>query len=74
MEIAATYFRKLFTTSDEGDDSNIFNTIQHQISDEINDKLLQEFSKEEVSRAVKELGPLKAPGLDGFLAIIYHKY
>ncbi|CAM8962468.1 unnamed protein product [Rhodiola kirilowii] len=40
----------------------------------MNSELLKEISEEEVKNAIFSMGPLKAPGIDGFPAIFYQKY
>ncbi|KAA3481798.1 reverse transcriptase [Gossypium australe] len=39
-----------------------------------NRDLMAEFTPEEIILAIKSIGPLKAPGMDGFPAIFYHKF
>lgn len=48
--------------------------IHCKVSEEMNDKLLAPFDREEVVRAVKKMHPSKAPGPDGFPTLFYQKY
>jgi hypothetical protein len=42
--------------------------FQPQVTPKMNDMLCKEFSDEEISDALFQIGPLKAPGIDGFPA------
>jgi hypothetical protein len=42
--------------------------FQSQVTPKMNDMLCKEFSDEEISDALFQIGPLKAPGIDGFPA------
>jgi hypothetical protein len=44
-----------------------------KVSQEMNDMLCAPFSEEEVSNALFQIGPLKAPGTDGFPARFYQR-
>ncbi|KAL9663550.1 hypothetical protein QQ045_018939 [Rhodiola kirilowii] len=48
--------------------------IQGNLSNEWRLKLVRPFTTEEVKEAMFQLGPTKAPGVDGFSAIFYHKF
>jgi hypothetical protein len=39
----------------------------------MNEELLKPFTKEEIFYALKHMGPLKAPGPDGFPAMFFQK-
>ncbi|XP_042944818.1 uncharacterized protein LOC122278700 [Carya illinoinensis] len=44
-----------------------------RVSDSMNEKLQKEFTKAEVEMALKMIGPLKSPGLDGFGANFFQQ-
>lgn len=44
------------------------------VTEEVNDALTKSVSREEVQKAVFQMGALKAPGSDGFPGIFYQKY
>ena len=48
------------------------NSINRVISDDMNDRLSLEFKTWEVQQAIKQMNPLKAPGLDGIPYFFYH--
>jgi hypothetical protein len=53
-----------------GDVTQLF---QPKISDGMNDELCKEFTVEEISNTLFQIGPLKAPGPDGFLVRFFQK-
>lgn len=48
--------------------------VQPQVTDEMNEQLIQAFTRTEVQDGVKQLTPLKALGLDKFGACFYHNH
>lgn len=70
--VAKNYFEDLFTSSRGLDDmSYILSRVDRCIMEDFNLKLSTPFTKGEVFEALKEMGPMKAPGIDGFLVIFY---
>ena len=68
------YFTNLFMA---GDGRNMEPCLQHiskKVIDGMNNDLLQIFSSEEVTQALQQMGPLKAPGLDGFPAGFFQNH
>ena len=51
----------------------LINLTPDQITEEMNTELCKEFSKEEISDALFQIGPIKAPGPDGFPARFYQR-
>ncbi|KAA3458641.1 reverse transcriptase [Gossypium australe] len=56
------------------DPKKVLEGIEGSISHEINDILQSPFKEDEVYTALKGMGPLKAPGSDGFPALFFQKY
>lgn len=48
--------------------------IQHKVSSAMNDELCREFTDEEIFNAMFQIGPLKAPGPDGFPARFFQRH
>jgi hypothetical protein len=47
--------------------------IQPRVTDQMNEHLMAEFTREEIKEALDSIGYLKAPGVDGMPAISYKK-
>lgn len=74
LRIAMKYFENLFTASDVEGDDRVLGLVEKQISRNMNDKLLQPCTKEDIWLAVKSMAPLKAPGPDGFSTLFFQRY
>ncbi|KAA3464320.1 reverse transcriptase [Gossypium australe] len=73
-EAATGFFEDLFKSKGCGDPNDVLNGIGTHISRDINDRLLTPFTSEEVWCALKDMGPTKALGSDGFPAIFFQKF
>lgn len=51
--------------------ARILEDIDPIITADQNGKLLAKFTTEKVYNALKDMGPTKAPGIDGFLAMFF---
>lgn len=74
LQIATNYFGKLFSASKSGSDKHLFGLVERKITDCMNERLLKQFTEEEIINAIKLLAPLKAPGVDGFPALFFQRY
>ncbi|KAK5793506.1 hypothetical protein PVK06_034655 [Gossypium arboreum] len=72
-EVARTYFQNMFSAGRRGNYNHILSGIDQCIFDEDNSKLKERYTKDEIWEALKEMGPTKAPGEDGFSALFYQK-
>lgn len=72
-DITRLYFQKLFSAGRRGNYDRILAGIKQCIFYEDNSKLNARYTKEEISEALAELGPTKAPGEDGFPVLFYQK-
>ena len=72
--IVVSYFEKLCTTSLPTWISEVTNSIPTRVTEEMNQNLVREFTKEEVEAAFHQMHPTIALGPDGMLAIFYQKY
>ncbi|KAK5833619.1 hypothetical protein PVK06_017471 [Gossypium arboreum] len=73
-EAATLFFQKLFTSNEVGDLSHLLTGIENNISSDLNTSLLSSYTAEEVQSALKGMGPIKVPKLDGFLALFFQRY
>jgi hypothetical protein len=68
------YYKTLFTTSQPGQFDEILLGVDRVVTADMNIQLDAEFTAAEVEHALKQMGPLKAPGPDGMAPIFYQKY
>ncbi|KAA3467081.1 reverse transcriptase [Gossypium australe] len=74
QEEAKVYFENLFTSSGVANPREILKGVEESISIEVNESLLAPFREDEIRKALKGMGPTKAPGPDGFPAVFFQKY
>jgi hypothetical protein len=73
-DMATNFFQNLFTADQSVVPEDILNLIEPRILDRINEDLCKEFSDDEISNALFQIVPLKAPRADGFLARFYQRH
>ncbi|XP_040245505.2 uncharacterized protein [Aegilops tauschii subsp. strangulata] len=62
--LATAYFQDLFTRDANLNPEEIVALFENKVSVEMNEMLCQEFTDREISDALFQIGPLKAPGTD----------
>jgi hypothetical protein len=67
-DMATDFFQQLYTREDSVDPSALLDLFSSLVDAEMNEKLCAAFSEKEISDALFQIGPLKAPGPDGFPA------
>jgi hypothetical protein len=60
------FFQDLYTRDDHIDPNIITDLLDQCVDEEMNTRLCAPFSEKEISDALFQIGPLKAPGPDGF--------
>ena len=73
-EVAVSYFKSLYSTSFPTRISEVIDTIPTKVTEDMNQRLIQEFTRKEVEAALNQMHPTKAPGPDGMSAIFFQKY
>ena len=73
-EVAVSYFKNLYTNSYPTRILEVLDTSPTSVTEDMNQLLIQEFTREEVEVALKQMHPTKALGPDGMSAIFFQKY
>jgi hypothetical protein len=71
--IVTTFFKNLYTNDRTVNPSVILDLVQGGVTDEMNGELLKEYTDQEIGDAPFQIGPLKAPGPDGFPARFFQR-
>jgi hypothetical protein len=66
--MAIDFFKKLYAREEDIQPEIITELLQQCVGSEINEKLCAPFTEKEISDTLFQIGPLKAPGPDGFPA------
>ena len=72
-KVAVSYFKNLYITSYPTSIPEVLDTIPTKVTANMYRFLIQEFTREEVEAALKQMHP-NAPGPDGMSAIFFQKY
>ena len=67
-------YQDLFSADDLVGTDDIVGVVKGRISDDQKRILEPAFTREQVSQALKQMHPTKAPGLDGHPALFYQKF
>jgi hypothetical protein len=71
--MACSYFKSLCTRDPSLNSEAITSLVEDQISMDMNEKLCKDFTDDQISGALFQIGPIKAPGPDGFPARFYER-
>jgi hypothetical protein len=77
MEFITNHFVQLFRAGVDGIEEHsqqVLSAVRAQVTDEMNSKLMAEFTEEEVKNALESIGDLKAPGPDGLPSVFYKNF
>lgn len=73
-DILQRYFAELFSSGQAGDMEEILSKVGEKISEAENYELTKEVTKEGITMALRQMGPLKAPESDGMNAFFFQRY
>ena len=68
------FYKQLFTLSNPSGFETVLESIPKQVTDEMNDLLIVDFTSKEIETALKQMAPLKSPGPDGMPPLFYPSY
>lgn len=71
--MASSYFKEVYTKDPTLAPGEVLECITPKVTMEMNESLCQPYSEKEISDALFQIGPLKAPGCDGFPARFYQR-
>ena len=74
VKVASTYFYNLFHVGVGDQMEECLNAMQSMVTDDMREFFSTEFTAEEVKVALFQMGPTKAPGLDGMNGLFYQKF
>ena len=72
--IVIDYYQKLFTSTVLDPPSIVLEHVPQVITEEMNQTLTGEFREEEVLATLKQMAPMKAPGLDGMPPLFFQHF
>ena len=72
--VAISYFKNIYTTTHSTQVEEVTAAIPSRVTDDMNERVDQVFTREEVVTTLKQIHPTKAPGLNGMSALVYQKY
>jgi hypothetical protein len=73
-EMAVGFFDDLYQQDIEVRPELVLDHVEVKVTDDMNHELCKEFFEKEIADAIFQMGPLKAPGPDGFPARFYQRY
>jgi hypothetical protein len=71
--MATSYFQSVYTRDPSIQTRPVVELFGEVISDDVNESLCKPFTVQEISDALFQIGPLKAPGPDGYPARFYQR-
>ncbi|KAK1682906.1 hypothetical protein QYE76_043754 [Lolium multiflorum] len=73
VKMTTEFFKDLYTKDSSVNPSLILDKIHATVSEDMNEQLCKEFTETEISDALFQISPLKAPGKDGLPARFYQR-
>ena len=73
-QAAISYFDNIYNSSHPSQIEEVTDAISSMVTDEMNESLIREFTRDEVVAALKQIHPNKAPGPDGMSTVFFQKH
>ena len=73
-EMVTAFHRDLYTTEVVTDMDRVLQHVPRKVTPQMNEMLTAPYTKDEVKKALFQMGPTKSPGPDGFPAHIYQRH
>jgi hypothetical protein len=73
-QMVVQYFADLYSAEQEVQPNRVLHLIEPKITQEMNEDLCRHFIEKEISDALFQMRPLKAPGPDGFPAYFFQRH
>jgi hypothetical protein len=73
QSMTVEFFKNLYSADTSVRPQDVIQLFQPKINDEMNSDLCKDFSAEQISDALFQIGPLKAPGPDDFREDFFRK-
>jgi hypothetical protein len=73
-QLAFNFFKSLYEVDPGVCPNELLDLVGTKVTDEMNTQLCRKFTEKEISDALFQMGPLKAPGPDGFPARFFQRH
>ena len=72
--VLVDYYKSLFASTDQSVTPSVLECVPTMITEEMNEVLCCKFEESEVTKALNQMAPLKAPGPDGMPPLFYQHF